>query len=155
MLSARCENLLDSYGKCMQYEPRYIPRKFRNDKYHVMNADELNSVQKVEDQRFRSECEILRIRKDTCTSNLFGIDQEISDFINSAPVTLGAQQMLIDRWNKCVNEDIERITLKWKKKMSSTEVAIKKDRDYLLNHLKARVPLHCALDRGDDICTIA
>ena len=31
----RCERLLDLYGECLQEEPMYVPRKFRNDKTYV------------------------------------------------------------------------------------------------------------------------
>ena len=31
----RCERLLDLYGECLQEEPMYVPRKFRNDKRYV------------------------------------------------------------------------------------------------------------------------
>ena len=40
----RFERLLDLYGECLQEEPMYIPRKFRNDKTHVTSQVELNIV---------------------------------------------------------------------------------------------------------------
>ena len=40
----RFERLLDLYGECLQEEPMYIPRKFRNDKTHVTSQEELNIV---------------------------------------------------------------------------------------------------------------
>ena len=42
----RFERLLDLYGECLQEEPIYIPRKFRNDKTHVTSQEELNIVRK-------------------------------------------------------------------------------------------------------------
>ena len=42
----RFERLLDLYGECLQEEPMYIPRKFRNDKTHVTSQEELNIVRK-------------------------------------------------------------------------------------------------------------
>ena len=42
----RCERLLDLYGECLQEEPIYIPRKFRNDKTYVTSQEELNVVRK-------------------------------------------------------------------------------------------------------------
>ena len=44
----RCERLLDFYGECLQEEPMYIPRKFRNDKTYVTSQEELNVVRKNE-----------------------------------------------------------------------------------------------------------
>ena len=45
---ARYDPYLDLYGECLQEEPVYVPRKFRNDKYYVRNNDGLISVQRFE-----------------------------------------------------------------------------------------------------------
>ena len=36
----RCTQLLSLYDECLQQNPPYIPRRFREDKYHVRNARE-------------------------------------------------------------------------------------------------------------------
>ena len=39
----RCENLLDTYGLCLQEEPPYVPRQCRQDKIHVLSDEEKSS----------------------------------------------------------------------------------------------------------------
>ena len=91
----RCERLLDLYGECLQQEPLYIPkpRKFRNDKYHVMSTSEYACIQKFELQRLQSECEILKIRRDNFSDNLSNLDQEIDDFVKIQPFSQKVKEM--------------------------------------------------------------
>ena len=41
---ARCKHLLSLYGECLQENPPYIPRKFREDKIHVRSQREQENV---------------------------------------------------------------------------------------------------------------
>ena len=82
----RYKELFDLYRECLQQEPPYIPRKFRNAKYHVMSSEEYACIQAFQLQRFRSECDILRIRRDTLTQKLINGDKEIDDFIKMQSV---------------------------------------------------------------------
>ena len=124
---ARCQNLLDLYTTCMEEEPVYVPRKFRNDDLHVMSSSELTVVKKLELSRLQAECEILAIRKDKFMENVVRVDTEIYDTINKANVSIEANEMLVNRWQTLVREDKDRIDLKWKKKNESTKVAFDKD----------------------------
>ena len=54
--------LVDLYGECLQEEPEYIPRKFKNDKTYVTLQEELN-VGKSDFNNLQSESEILKLRK--------------------------------------------------------------------------------------------
>ena len=121
------ENLLDLHGECMQQEPIYIPRKFRKDKFHVLSQKEKESVSKFELQRFRSECEILNIRKNTMISNIFDIDNDVENVIDKSDTSLACKEMLKKRWHTLINEDISRVNAKLEKKKSSTRKAFEKD----------------------------
>ena len=59
----RCERLLDLYGKYLQEEPTYIPRKFRNGKTYVKSQGELNVFRENDLNNLQSESEILKLRK--------------------------------------------------------------------------------------------
>ena len=79
---SRSEHLLDLYGQCLQEEPPYIPRKFRNDTYHTMSQQEKNVIAKSNLQRFQTECEILKLRRDHFTQKIIEKDNQLESYIN-------------------------------------------------------------------------
>ena len=62
ILCSNLKMLVDLYGECLQEEPEYIPRKFKNDKTYVTLQEELN-VGKSDFNNLQSESEILKLRK--------------------------------------------------------------------------------------------
>ena len=66
----RCEWLLDLYRECLQEEPMYIPRKFKNDKTYVTSQEELNVFRKNDLSNLQSECEILKLKKNNLLENI-------------------------------------------------------------------------------------
>lgn len=135
----RNEQLLDLYAEGMQEEPIYIPRKFRSDNCHVKSNAKLTCIRKVELQRFRSECEIIRIRRDNFTENVFEIDNRINEFVTKSNLSTETKDMLLSRWNTCVNEDIDRIKIKSQNKFRTTKTAFNKDKEFLKQHLLYRI----------------
>ena len=69
------------YTECMESEPLYIPRKFRSDRYHVMSEAEITIINTRDFKRFKSECEILRIRRDEFEQRMSQIGEEVYNFI--------------------------------------------------------------------------
>ena len=55
-------------------------------------------------------------------------------------ISTEAKTWLSKRWDECIEEDIKRIKIKWSKKMKSTREAFAKDKMFLSNHIKNRVP---------------
>ena len=113
----------------MQHEPIYIPRKFRKDNFNTRSKNEKDSVTKFELQRFRSECEIINIRKNNVTENIFDIDKDIDIFIENSNTSPGCKKMLKERWETVINEDIKRIKNKLERKKESTRSAFERDRN--------------------------
>ena len=137
--NARCNHMLSLYNDCLSNEPLYIPRKFRSDSYHVTSEAELSIITKMDLKKFQSECEILKLRQDEYAKRISEIDQEIDQFIIDANVSSEAQQKLLDRWNTCITEDVNKIEKKWDSKTESTKKAFEKDRLYHQNHQQNRV----------------
>ena len=136
---ARCEHLLSLYNDCAQEEPLYIPKKFRSDKFHIRSEKERSVLTKMEIQRFQTECELLRIRRDDFTKKLFDIDLEIEKFISNSKLSAEAQVSIGKRWNKLINEDITRINNKWSKKIKSVTSAFETDKLSLKKTQKKRI----------------
>ena len=136
---ARCESTLQLYNDCMQSEPCYIPRKFRSDKFHVMSERELNILKKAELQKFQSQCEIENARREEYSKRCFAIDDEIHGLIKRCKISDTAEQKLLDKWQKLVKEDMDRINKKMETKRVSTKKAYEKDKEFLQKHQKQRV----------------
>ena len=75
----RYERLLDLYGECLQEEPMYIPRKFRNDKTYVRSQEELNVVRENGLNNLQSKCEILKLRKNNLLENIANQDKILEE----------------------------------------------------------------------------
>ena len=125
---ARCEHLLDLYGECLEAEPEYIPRKFRNDSYHILSQEEKHIVNKSNLQKFQNECEILKLRRDRFTSQIIEKDDQISCYIKFRTENVTCIENLQKLYSDEIKNDIDRINLKWKKKIESTKKAYQRDK---------------------------
>ena len=75
----RCERLLDLCKEWLQEDPMYIPRKFRNDKTYVTSQEELNISRKSYLNILKSECEILKLRKNNLLENIANQDKILEE----------------------------------------------------------------------------
>lgn len=136
---ARYENLLELYQNCMKQQPIYIPRKFRSDKYHVMSPSELIAVNKMELQRFKTECDIFALRKDLFTERFINIDTNARDIILNSNISTQAKNLLFCRWEECVNEDKVKVDTKWLRKVEGMKSAFIEDEKFIKEHQKKRI----------------
>ena len=77
---ARCEKLLLLYAECIEEDPIYVPRKFRQDSYHTNSQAERNVINTSNLHRFQTECEILRIRREQYMKEITSKDDYIKKF---------------------------------------------------------------------------
>ena len=105
-----------------------------------MSSEEYACIQEFELQRFRSECDILRIPCETFTQKLMNGDKKIDDFIKMQSVSADMKYLALEMWKDLYTVDTERIKKKWEHKIASTRSAFMKDRTWLERHLKDRIP---------------
>ena len=132
-------SLLDLYTECMEIEAVYIPRKWRNDQYHVMSEGELNVLTNLELKRFQTECEILRMRRDDFKQRINHIDKEVTEYIKKENISTEAQDWLLKRWDECINEDERRIYQRWVEKIKGTRTQFEKDKEFITQHRIKRI----------------
>ena len=128
---ARDNDLLRLYGECMALEPLYVPKKFRNDKYHVMSERELTIINKLELKRLQTECEILAGRRDEFQKRCNAFDAEVKDILSMSDLSDKAAEICLKRWTDLVAGDIKRVDQKMAKKYEGMKNAFKRDREYL------------------------
>ena len=128
---ARDNDLLRLYGECMALEPLYVPKKFRNDKYHVISERELTIINKLELKRLQTECEILAGRRDEFQKRCNAFDAEVKDILSMSDLSDKAAEICLKRWTDLVAGDIKRVDQKMAKKYERMKNAFKRDREYL------------------------
>ena len=89
---------------------------------------------KADFNRFQTECEIFKLRRDDLSNKMFQIDEEIEKYINGTQLSPEAKEKLQNRWNECINEDKVRIDSKRKLKIISTQ------KEFYKNHQLTRLP---------------
>ena len=122
------------YAECIEEEPVYVPRKFRQDSYHTNSQAERNVINTSNLQRFQTECEILRIRREQYMKEITSKDDYIKNFINNQPFGQQCILELLDLYLIEINRDIDKINSDWSKKIDSTRKAFNVDKDKQANH---------------------
>ncbi len=138
---AKCEHYLDIYAECMQAEPLYVPKKFRKDEEHIVAESERPVRIKMEIDYFRSECEVTRIRRDHYTEKCTSFDNEHEEILRKSNLSEVAKTKLRERWNVVINEDIDRVNAKWKKKIASLKTAFEKDKAEIQKKRSSNEPI--------------
>ena len=128
----RCESLLDTYGLCLQEEPPYVPRRYRQDKIHVLYDEEKSIRTTANLQNMQTDMEVLKIRRDNYKRLLAKCDENSLKFIaektnDSAPLT----QEILSIWNESFRQDQEKVDKTWARKVASMHVAFEKDKQSL------------------------
>ena len=124
----RSDQLLELYNNCLAEEPIYIPRKFRNDKYHVNTKEEKHIVMKSNIQKLQNECEILKLRRDNFASEIIKQDEKINLFITDVTTSTTLTNELKTLHNEEIQRDMDRINSQRKKKFNSTKESFQRDK---------------------------
>ena len=109
----------------------YIPRKFRNDRVHIMNDNEKNIYDKLALEKLKTEMEILTNRREHFRNKLDVIDNELKQFIESKNTAELLQKEIESEWQKDCEKQHTRLDEIWKKKIEGTKKAFEKDKAYL------------------------
>ena len=90
----------------------YIPRKFRNDKPH-----ELSIVRKNDLNNLQSECEILKLRKNSLLENIAHQDKILEEKLWEEKRNQQVKKEILFYWDYDVTRDIENVNKKWDTKI--------------------------------------
>ena len=93
-------------------EPMYIPRKFRNDK-----PQELSIVRKNDLNNLQSECEILKLRKNSLLENIAHQDKILEEKLWEEKRNQQVKKEILFYWDYDVTRDIENVNKKWDTKI--------------------------------------
>ena len=124
----RCVSLLDLYTDCMQEEPMYVPKKFRNEKVNVRNEEEKKKQQTLDGHKFRTEMEILEIRKKDFERDLKNLDEKNRDFLVKDVEDEEIREIILSIWEKSIKEDEELAKDNWVVKIEATRKQYEDDK---------------------------
>ena len=92
----------------MAEEPIYIPRKFRKDHFHVKSQAELNHIIiSFEQQRFSSECEIMKLRLSQTEKEIESLDRSFNTLVDENNLCKNAKYLTEKRFQECISEDLK------------------------------------------------
>ena len=131
--------IIKNNAECPDKSEIYVPRKFRKDDYYVMSKTELDAISRFEQERLKSERDILTLRSQEYLSRMEKIDADITNFIKSKNLSSSVHVLAINRWEQCVSQDSNKVDTEWYKKMNSTKEAFARDKEYYKKHQATRV----------------
>ena len=82
----RCDKQILLCNECLEKEPMYIPRKFRNDKVYTMNYHKMDIYNKLALEKLKTEMEILTNRREHFRNSIDTIDKEIEQFLDNKSI---------------------------------------------------------------------
>ena len=125
---ARCKNLTNLYNECLQSNPVYIPRKFRDDKFFVRDEEELEIVQVRFMGKFQSEFNLLRKRQRDFATAVNAEDDIIYNLLDHCRVTDSVKTEIANIWEQDVKADEEKIDQEWVTNTNGMKAAYEKEK---------------------------
>ena len=138
-ISELYDRIIENNSECPDTNETYVPRKFRKDDYYAMSKAELDAISRFEQERLKSERDILKLRRQEYFNRIEKIDADISNFIKTNNISSPTKELAINRWNECISEDSDKVDIQWQKKIESTKESFKRDKEFLQNHQKTRL----------------
>ena len=126
---AKNEHTIDLYNDCMESNPIYIPKKFRQDDYNTMTDEEIPIIKNLALQRCKAEVDLCNIRRNKATEKVIATDKEADKIINGIPTCEEVKSKLKDRWTECITTDMNKVNKKWEQKIASHKVAFTEDKN--------------------------
>lgn len=124
----RCDKLILLYNDCLEIEPMYIPRKFRNDRVHVMNEKEKNIYKKLALEKMKTEMEILTNRREHFRNNLDETDKGLKHFVGNQNIPEVLKKQVLLEWEKDCQKDVTRLEEVWENKIKGMKESFEKDK---------------------------
>ena len=94
----RCDKQILLCNECLEEEPIFINRKFRNEKVYIMNGQQQNIYKKLALEKLKTEIEILTNRQERFRNNLDTIDKEIKQFLDNKTIPKILRTEVLSEW---------------------------------------------------------
>ena len=128
---ARCENLTKLYDECLQMDPVYIPRKYRDDRFFVRDEEELEIVNTRFMGKFQSEYSLLKKRQRDFVTAVNAQDDAIYELIEHCGVPDAVKTEIASVWERDVKFEEDKINKQWVKNIAGMKTAYEKDKQRL------------------------
>ena len=129
----RAVHIINLYDECMNENPPYIPKKFREDRYHVRNERELEKVYNRSMANFQCEYDILTIRKSDYKEQLDNFTNKTRGFVNEQHLDEPIQKEIMNIWEREAKKDEDSVIREWKKKIIGVKKSFTLDKKNLEN----------------------
>ena len=116
--ATRYYELTKLYQECLNETPKYVPKKFRRDRYHVVSAEELLILQQREVNDLKSEMDLFQLREERNRKKIELQDDLVAILVNEKVQNPYLKEEILWTWNQNNREEMERVTQVWKKKVA-------------------------------------
>ena len=120
---------IDLFDEYLSEDPIYVPRKFRSDNRHCMTPDEREVVNRLSEQKFRHQIEILQHRRDEFRRRIKNGDETFNRFVRDNITDEEILYEVMTIWKTAIKVDEEKVDEIQIKKTESIRAAHQKDRD--------------------------
>ena len=138
----RCKKLIQIYNDGLNSTPIYVPKLYRQDKYHVNSTIELEILKNREINDLTSEIEILKLRELENIRKIEDIDNDIRFFVGEKVQNTLIQEeimKILEIKNKKYLNSVEK---EWGKKILSLQKSFEKDKSFIARHNSNRIKRH-------------
>ena len=134
----RCVSLNRLYDECLEEQPPYIPRKFREDKFHVMDQEELEIVNRRSMANLRCQYDILSKRKRDFANKVNEEDDRMYQLVETLDIPGETKVEIINIWQKDTKNEESKVTQDWIRKVGEMKIAYEKDKETLAERNRTR-----------------
>ena len=134
----RCESLLQVWDECKAQEPPHIPRKFREDKFHVKDREELDIVNRRSWANFQCQYDLLSKRKPEFAAKVNDQDDKIFEFVENLDIPGDTKIEISKLWKNKTEVDENSVMKEWEKKIEAMKDAFRKDKETLEEQNRSR-----------------
>ena len=139
---SRCVHILQLYDGCMQETPPYIPKRFREDKYHIRNERELEKIWNRSMSNMSCKYEILEIRKEDFWEEIEKFDLSLREELDGKELSEAVIDEIMKKWKQHCEEDEVKVDKEWRRKLTGIRKGFASDKEELAKKNQHRFSRH-------------
>ena len=126
---SRCVHILELYDGCIGETPVYIPKKFREEKFHARNVREREVIEKRSLANMHCEYDLLSIRREDFKTEYQVLDTDVKKQLEEEQLAPPVIQETLEIYKRECKKEEEKINKEWRRKIAGVKKSFKKDKE--------------------------
>ena len=124
----RSTELVKLYTQCLEEEPKYIPKIFREENASTLSQEQQAIYDNLSEHKLKAEIEVLQIRSGENQQNLEKIEQKINKFFDTNSSSEEMTNELKSKWKENKEIDENQVIKTWNNKIAAKKTSFSKDK---------------------------